>query len=123
MLEKLFKLDCGGDTEDFRLTCELIALLVHKSTTYVRFPKCKTFQNNLAFLADVTENIAAEAPSVQRLCFGDSESELCDVDLMSKSRFLRQITRMRNLRVLDAMAFHCDSNSLAFIASNMTLLT
>jgi hypothetical protein len=123
LLEKLLKHDCSGNREDFKISCRLMALLVHQATTSVNFPKTKYFQEDFAFLASIIETIASKAPNLRRLCLGDKLPELRDTDLTAKYRFLWQLIRLRNLQVLDAIALHCDSNSLAFIASNMTLLT
>jgi hypothetical protein len=100
-----------------------MALLVHQTSTSVSFPETNYFQDDFAFLANIIETIASKAPNLRRLCLGDKYPELRDTDLNAKSRFLWQLIRIRNLQVLDAIALHCDSNSLSFIASNMTLLT
>jgi hypothetical protein len=115
--------------EDFKSTCQLLAMLIDDDMTYFELPQCEVLCQNpnaasdFAHLEQFTKHIATKAKDLQQLHLKGTHVPLLRSNSVARNIFTRQLIQMRNLRVLHVMPLMCNSDSLKLIASHMLLLT
>lgn len=111
--------------DDFKSTCQLLAMLVNKNTKIFQLPQCKAFCQNInagndfANLEQFTKYIATKAEGLEQLHLQGEHVPLLRSEPVARNIFLRRLVQMRNLRVLNVLPLICNSDSLKLISSHM----
>jgi hypothetical protein len=120
LMEKLTGRGVLQPEDSLLSTYRLLAMLVHRKTTFLRLPGCsrkrRLSTRGSTELENLTEEIAMGAPAAARLRFGKNLPYPLRSELLASDRFMQH---MRHLQCLEAFSLTCNSTHLELIADNL----